>query len=202
MGKKYKLPELPYKYGALSPHISGEQLKIHHDIHHKGYVDGANKILEKLERSRKKGECELDLGAELSALSFKIGGHVLHSLFWPNMCPEDEVEERPGGSLEDAIDREFGSLENFKNEFTKAAAGVQGSGWGALGYCKETERLVIMQIEKHNVNIAPAFPILMVVDVWEHAYYLDYKNKRGDFLKAFWKVVNWKEISKRHEELL
>lgn len=195
----YELPELPYSHDALEPVMSKEVLTLHHDIHHKGYVDGANGILEKLETLRK-GDEKGDMKSLLKTLSFHIGGHILHSLFWPNMAPEGEGGE-PEGKLKEALEAEFGSIDRFKEEFAEAANSVEGSGWAALTYCKKTNRPIVMQIEKHNVNVYPAFSILLVIDVWEHSYYLDYKNKRGDFVKEFWKIVNWKEVNKRFEEV-
>jgi Fe-Mn family superoxide dismutase len=196
--KFYKLPELPYKYDALSPHISEEQLRIHHQNHHQAYVTGANATLEKLEKTRKENT-ELDIKSTLKTLSFHIGGHVLHSLFWPNMAPAGKGGGRPGGALADAIEKEFGNFERFKKEFSEAAVSVEGSGWAALSWCRQTSRPIIMQIEKHNNNVYPMFRILMVLDAWEHAYYLDYKNLRAKFVEAFWNIVNWDEVDKRLE---
>ena len=196
MNGKYKLPKLPYKKNALEPVISEKQLTIHHDKHHQGYVNNSNNILEKIEKARKEGS-DLDMKTTLKALSFNIGGHILHSLFWPNLTAPDQGGGKPGGELGDALNKEFGSFERFKQEFHQAAKSAEGSGWGALTYCKKTDRPIIMQIEKHNVNIYPSFQILMVLDVWEHAYYLDYQNKRGEFIDGFWKIVNWDEVNKR-----
>jgi len=198
--KYYELPPLPFGSKDLEPHISEEQLLIHHDKHHQGYVDGSNAILKKLEKARKDG-IELDMKSTLKALSFNIGGHILHSLFWSNLAPTDKGGGKPGGVLGDTIDKEFGSFERFKKEFSQAAVSVEGSGWAALTFCKKTNRPIIMQIEKHNINIYPMFKILMVLDVWEHAYYLDYKNQRTKFVDAFWNIVNWNEVNKRLEEL-
>ena len=199
--KFYSLPELPYKYKDLEPHISEEQLKIHHEKHHQGYVNGANAILEKLDKARKENQ-EFDMKSTLKSLSFNIGGHILHSLFWPNMAPEGNGGGAPKSTLGDAINNEFGSYERFKKEFTQAASSVEGSGWAALAFCRKTKRPIIMQIEKHNTNVYPMFKILMVLDVWEHAYYLDYKNERAKFVNAFWNIVNWDEVNRRFEELL
>jgi Fe-Mn family superoxide dismutase len=198
MEKFYTLPELPYEYKGLEPYISEEQLKIHHQKHHQAYVNGANAIFEKLEKARKDG-ADLDVKSTLKELSFQIGGHILHSLFWPNLAPASKGGGKPGGALGDAIGKEFGSFERFKKEFTQAAVSVEGSGWAALTFCKQTSRPIIMQIEKHNTNVYPVFKILMVLDVWEHAYYLDYKNERAKFVDAFWNIVNWDEVSKRLE---
>ena len=196
----YTLPELPYGYDALEPHISEAQLRLHHDKHHAAYVNGANAILERLDRAREAG-ADLEMKATLKELSFQAGGHVLHSLFWSNLAPAAKACE-PKGVLADALKREFGSVERFKKEFTTAAASTEGSGWAALAWCGMTKRPVIMQIEKHNVNVYPMFRILMVLDVWEHAYYLDYKNERGKFVEAFWKIVNWDEVNRRLEAII
>ena len=200
--KFYTLPPLPYGYGDLAPAISEEQLRLHHDKHHNAYVVAANGILERLDAAHKNG-ADLDIKATLKELSFHVGGHVLHSLFWTNLAPAGKGGGgTPTGPLAEACMAEFGSFEQFKKEFAKAAVSVEGSGWAALTLCKKTGRPIIMQIEKHNANIYPIFPILMVLDVWEHAYYLDYKNDRAAFVESFWKIVNWDEVSKRLEHAL
>ncbi|HOB17338.1 MAG TPA: superoxide dismutase [Candidatus Methanoculleus thermohydrogenotrophicum] len=199
--KTYELPPLPYAPDALEPHISKQQLSLHHDKHHQAYVTGANANLENLEKARQEGT-DVDMKALLKELSFNIGGHLLHTLFWPTMAPAGKGGGgTPGGALADLIDREWGSFDRFKTEFSKAAASVEGSGWAALAYCTMTDRPMIMQIEKHNNNVYPMFPILMVLDVWEHAYYVDYKNNRGQFIDAFWNVVDWDEVNRRLEEI-
>jgi Fe-Mn family superoxide dismutase len=198
--KFYVLPKLSYGYGDLTPYISEEQLKIHHTKHHQAYVNGANAILEKLDKARKENS-DLDLKATLKELSFHIGGHLLHSLFWSNLAPASRSGE-PSGALKTALEAEFSSIDRFKREFTQAAASVEGSGWAALAFCRQTKRPVIMQIEKHNINVYPMFKILMVIDVWEHAYYLDYKNERAKYIEAFWNIVNWGEVSRRLEEAI
>jgi len=199
--RSYSLPKLPYEYKDLEPYISEEQLKIHHSKHHQAYINGANAILEKLDKARKE-DTALDIRATLKELSFNIGGHVLHSLFWGNLAPTGKGGGKPGGVFGETVETEFGSFERFKREFTQAAISVEGSGWAALTLCKETNRPIIMQIEKHNTNIYPMFRILMVLDVFEHAYYLDYKNERAKFVDAFWNIVNWDEVNRRLEELL
>jgi Fe-Mn family superoxide dismutase len=198
----YSLPKLPYEFKDLQPHISEQQLQIHYQKHHQAYVNGANAILEKLDKARKEGT-DLDMKATLKELSFNIGGHLLHSLFWGNLAPAGKRGGvKPKGTLTAAIDKEFGSFERFKKEFTQAAASVEGSGWATLTRCRQTGRLIIMQIEKHNTNVYPMFRILMVLDVFEHAYYIDYKNDRAKFIEAFWNIVNWDEVNKRLEEAM
>jgi Fe-Mn family superoxide dismutase len=193
--KSFSLPKLPYDYNALMPYISEEQLKLHHDKHHQAYVNGANAIFEKLDKTRKEN-AELDVKSTLKELSFHIGGHLLHSTFWDNMAPPGKGGGKPGGAIADEIMKEFGSFERFKKEFSQAATSVEGSGWAALVMQQCVSRPLIMQIEKHNVNVYPSFRILMVLDVWEHAYYLDYKNDRAKFVEAFWNLVNWDYVSK------
>jgi Fe-Mn family superoxide dismutase len=201
--KMYALPQLPYDYKALQPFISEEQLKIHHQKHHQAYVNGANAILDRLDKARKDGT-DVDTKATLKELSWNIGGHVLHGLFWTNLAPAGKGGGgQPKGSyLDDAVTKEFGSFERFKKEFSQAASSVEGSGWAALTRDKQTGRPMIMQIEKHNTNVFPGFEILMVLDVFEHAYYIDYKNDRAKFVDAFWSIVNWSEVGKRFEEAL
>lgn len=197
--KLYSLPELPYSYNALEPYISQEQLTIHHQKHHAAYVKGANAIFEKLEKARK-DNTDVDMKATLKELSFHIGGHILHSLFWQNLAPSNKGGGgQPQGKLSDAINEEFGSFERFKQEFTQATASLEGSGWAALALDTKTGRPVIMQIEKHNLNMYPNFKLLMVLDFWEHAYYIDYKNEKNKFVDAFWALINWPEVSKRYE---
>ncbi len=194
----YTLPKLQYKYKDLEPYMSEEQLTIHYTKHHQAYVNGANGIFDKLDKARKDNS-EVDVKAVAKELSFNIAGHQLHSLFWNNLSPASK-SGKPKDELLKAINAQFGSVERFKSEFTKAAQTVEGSGWAALGYDVPTGRLVIMQIEKHNVNVNPEMKILLVVDVFEHAYYVDYKNDRAKFLEAFWNIVNWYEVEERFEE--
>ena len=197
----YSLPRLAFGYGDLEPFISEEQLRLHHEKHHAAYVTGANGVLERLEKARRE-KADLDMKSTLKELSFHIGGHVLHTLFWGNLAPKGKAADRPVGLLATAIDKEFGGYEPFKKEFSQAAVSAEGSGWAALSHCTLTNRPIIMQIEKHNVNVFPGLRILLVLDVWEHAYYLDYKNLRAKFVEAFWNIVNWDEANRRFEESL
>ena len=197
----YSLPRLAFGYGDLEPFISEEQLRLHHEKHHAAYVTGANGVLERLEKARRE-KADLDMKSTLKELSFHIGGHVLHTLFWGNLAPKGKAADRPVGLLATAIDKEFGGYEPFKKEFSQAAVSAEGSGWAALSHCTLTNRPIIMQIEKHNVNVFPGLRILLVLDVWEHAYYLDYKNLRAKFVEAFWNIVNWDEANRRFEDSL
>jgi Fe-Mn family superoxide dismutase len=164
-------------------------------------VNGANAIYEKLDKARKDGG-DVDQKATLKALSFHLGGYLLHTLYWENMAPAGKGCGMPKGALGKRIEKEFGSFERFKKEFTAAANSVEGSGWAALTYDPRTGRLLIMQIEKHNVHVFPSYAVLMVVDVWEHAYYIDYKNDRAKYLENFWNIVNWDVINIRLENVL
>ena len=195
--KLYSLPKLPYDYKALAPAISEEQLTLHYTKHHQAYVTGANAVLEKLDKARK-DNTDLDMKAILKELSFHVGGYRLHSLFWENLAPAgNDGGGEPKGDLAKAIDAEYGSFARFRKEFTQAASSAEGSGWAVLTYCMKTNRLLIMQLEKHNLNVIPGYRILMALDVWEHAYYLDYKNDRAKFIESFWSIVNWDEVNKR-----
>ena len=199
--KFYTLPQLSYGLKDLEPYISEQQLTIHYQKHHQAYVNGANNILQKLDKARKEN-ADLDVKSTLKELSFNIGGHLLHSLFWGNLAPAGKGGGKPGGALGDALEKEFGSFDRFKKEFTQAATSVEGSGWATLTWCRQTGRPIIMQIEKHNTNVYPMFRILMVLDVFEHAYYIDYKNDRAKFVEAFWNLTNWDEVNKRLKETL
>lgn len=195
--KLYSLPELPYKYTDLMPYISEEQLKIHHQKHHQGYVTGANAVLEKMDKSRK-DNTDIDLKASLKELSFHVGGFSLHNRFWENLAPAGKGGGgAPKEELAKVIDAEYGTFERFKKEFTQTATSVEGSGWAIVTFCQKTQRILILQVEKHNVNIVPGFPVLLVLDVWEHAYYMDYKNDRAKFVEAFWNIVNWDTVGSR-----
>jgi Fe-Mn family superoxide dismutase len=194
--KTFSLPKLPYDYNALEPYMSEMQLKLHHDKHHQAYVSGANAAFEKIDKANSENT-DLDMKPLLKELSFNIGGHLLHSIFWENMAPLGKGGGgQPGGAIADWINMGFGSFERFKKQFAKAASSVEGSGWAVLVAHPCIGRPLIMQIEKHNVNVFPTFDIIMALDVWEHAYYVDYKNERPKFIEAFWNLVNWDQINK------
>jgi Fe-Mn family superoxide dismutase len=199
--KFYSLPKLPYEYNALAPYVSEEQLRLHHQKHHQAYVNGANAVFEKLDKARRE-DTDLDMKATLKELSFHIGGFRLHNLFWENLAPAGKGGGNvPEGDLAKAINGEFSTFDRFKKEFTQAAGSAEGSGWAILTFCRKTKRPLVMQIEKHNTNVIPGFDILMVLDVWEHAYYLDYRNDRGKFIGGFWNIVNWDAVENRFEKL-
>lgn len=193
---KYKLPELPYGSNELEPYMSAEVLTLHHDKHHASYVNAANALLDKIDAARKSGEI-IDFKSVLKSLSFNAAGHILHEIFWRTLRPATDGENKPNGDLMKFIEKEFGSYERFKTEFSETAKSVEGSGWALLAYHKENENLNIIQVEKHNVNFYPEQKILLCLDVWEHAYYLDYKNDRAEFIENWWKLVNWQEVEKR-----
>ena len=197
----YTLPGLTYGYADLLPFISIDQLRLHHIKHHQAYVNGANAILGKLDKARKEG-ADLDMKAIGKELSFHLGGHKLHSMFWRNIAPVGKGGGgNPEGKFADAITREYGSLERFKKEFTQAAVSTEGSGWAAVIYDVDTDRSAIVQIEKHNVNFPAGYPVLLVLDVWEHAYYLDYQNDRARYVDAFWNIIYWEKVNERLEAL-
>ena len=193
---EYSLPDLQYDYGALEPHISGKIMELHHDKHHGGYVKGANTTLEKLEEAREKEDFS-HLSALEKALAFNLSGHVLHSLFWQNLSPKGG--ERPTGELAAAIKRDFGSFEKFRKQLTEAASTIMGSGWGALVWEPLGQRLLTVQIYDHQSNITQAGMPLLVLDAWEHAYYLQYQNRKTDFFDVVWKCWNWKDVAERFE---
>ncbi len=198
----YYLPELPYGLKDLAPQISEAQLTLHYQKHHQAYINAANAILDKMAKARQEN-ADLDVKALAKELSFNVGGIYLHNLFWQNLAPAGKGGGgEPVEALADAIKEEFGSFARMKKEFTQAATTCEGSGWAALTYCYQSNRLEIMQIEKHNANFPPGCqsPIL-VLDVWEHAYYLDYKNERPKFVEAFWNIVNWNMVKQRFENL-
>jgi Fe-Mn family superoxide dismutase len=198
--KRYELPQLPYAYNALEPYIIEEIMRLHHTKHHQAYVNGANAALEKIEKAAK-GEIQIDVRAVLRDLSFNLDGHKLHSIFWPNMAPHGKGGGKPGGAIADKINAEFGSFENFKKLFSDAAKTVEGVGWALLLYDPEVDRLVLTQIEKQNLMHLAELPILLSIDVWEHAYYLQYKNDRASYVDNWWNVVNWDDVEKRFSKV-
>ena len=195
---KYELPELPYDYSALEPHYSAEVLELHHDKHHKAYVDGANTTFEKLGEARESGDFGTINQLEKN-MAFHLSGHVLHSLFWTNMSPDRGGE--PDGDLAAAVKEWFGSYDGFRAQLTEAAMNVQGSGWGALSWEPLAGRLIVEQVYDHQGNVGQGGPPLLVLDMWEHAYYLQYKNVKKDWVDAYWHLVNWPDVAARFERV-
>ncbi|MDR0505171.1 MAG: superoxide dismutase [Bifidobacteriaceae bacterium] len=193
----YTLPDLPYDYAALEPHISGRIMQLHHDKHHAAYVAGANLALEQLAEA----EASNDFGSvnQLQKnLAFNLSGHANHTIFWQNLTPDGPGE--PTGLLAQTIDNTFGSTERFQAHFTAAALGIQGSGWAMLSWDTLANRLIVEQVWDHQSNRATSAIPLLVLDMWEHAFYLDYLNVKADYVKAFWQIVNWPDVAARFEQ--
>ncbi|HTL84856.1 MAG TPA: superoxide dismutase [Acidimicrobiia bacterium] len=192
--KPYELPALAYDFGALEPHYSARTLELHHDKHHKAYVDGVNSTLEKLAGARESGDLSAIVGLE-KTLAFNLSGHVLHTLFWKNLSPNGG--DRPEGELAAAIAEFFGDFDKFKKQLSQATSTVQGSGWGALTWEPLGERLFIEQIYDHQGNVGQGGVPLLVIDAWEHAYYLQYENRRAEYVDAIWNVLDWSDVAAR-----
>jgi len=191
---EYTLPELGYDFAALEPHISAQIMELHHDKHHQAYVTGANTALAQLAEARETGNLA-NVNKLEKDLAFNLGGHVNHSIFWTNLSPDGG--DKPTGELAAAIDDQFGSFDKFTAHFTATALGVQGSGWAILGYDSIGKNLSVFQLFDQQGNIPLGLVPLLTLDVWEHAYYLDYKNVRADYVKAFWNIVNWANVQER-----
>lgn len=191
---KYTLPELPYDHSALEPHYSAEQVKLHHDKHHAAYVTGANTTIEKLAQAREKDDFAA-INQLQKSLAFHLSGHVLHSLLWRNMTPKGGGE--PDGELAAAITDAFGSFAGMKGQLTEACLNAQGSGWGTLAWEPLAKRLVVEQVYDHQGNIGNGTVPILVIDMWEHAYYLQFRNEKAKWVESFWKVVNWPDVARR-----
>ena len=194
---KYVLPPLPFDFSALEPHISGRIMELHHDKHHGTYVTNANGLLDRLEESRAK-EDFATIPALERGLAFNVSGHVLHSVFWQNLRAQAEPE--PKGALAEQITRDFGSFARFRKQMTAAASTVMGSGWGALVWEPLLGKLMTVQIYDHQSNITQAGVPIMVLDAWEHAWYLQYENRKTDFFEATWNLWNWEDVAARFEQ--
>ncbi|OKL54222.1 superoxide dismutase [Bowdeniella nasicola] len=188
------LPDLPYDYSALEPHISAKIMELHHSKHHQAYVDGANAALEKLADAREKDDLAA-VNLWEKNLAFNLGGHSNHSVFWKNLSPNGGGE--PEDELADCLKDCFGSFDAFKAHFTAAATGIQGSGWAILGYDSISGKCLIYQLFDQQGNIPVGVVPLLMLDMWEHAFYLDYLNLKADYVKAFWNVVNWEDVAQR-----
>ena len=191
---KYALPELSYDYAALEPHLSARIMELHHDNHHRTYVEGANKAIAGLAEAREKDDFDRIAALE-RALAFNVSGHVLHSIFWRNMTPGGGGE--PQGELMDAIRESFGSFASFKKQLVKAAGTIMGSGWGALAWDPLARCLVTVQVHDHQSETVQAGVLLLVLDAWEHAYYLQYQTEKLKYFEAVWNLWNWADVSDR-----
>ncbi|MGE5481504.1 MAG: superoxide dismutase [Bacteroidota bacterium] len=190
----YELPPLPYPYNALEPYIDEQTMRLHHDMHHKAYVDGLNKAEAALAEARAKGDFALVKHWSREA-AFNGSGHLLHSIFWTIMGPNQGG--KPSGELLKQIEKDFGSFDAFQKHFTAAAVAVEGSGWAILAWEPNAQKLVILQAEKHQNLTEWGVVPLLVLDVWEHAYYLKYQNRRAEYVNNWWNVVNWPEVARR-----
>lgn len=188
----YHLPELPYPVNALEPWYDAETVRIHHDFHHKSYVDGLNNATRKINEARDTGDYSLIKHWE-KELAFHGSGYILHNLFWTNMTPKGGGEA--SGPVAQHIKLDFGSFKSFQSQFSAVAIAVEGSGWAVLVWNPFLRKLEIVQVEKHqNLSVWGSFPLL-ILDVWEHAYYLKYQNKRAEWVKGWWNLVNWKDVN-------
>lgn len=191
---KHELPELPYEYDALEPYYEERTLRLHHGAHHKAYVDGLNNAEGKLREAREKGDFALVKHWERE-IAFHGSGHILHSVFWENMGPGEGGPA--AGAVGQQIETDFGSFSAFRGQFSAAAAAVEGSGWVILAWNPIFGKLEILTAEKHqNLTQWGVYPLL-VLDLWEHAYYLQYQNKRPAFIEAWWNLVNWENVNRR-----
>ncbi len=194
---QYELPKLDFDYGDLAPVISADIMEVHHGKHHKAYVANLNKALEQFEEAQKRGDLAKMMVVQ-NAVHFNAGGHINHSLFWGNLSPASRGGGgEPKGELLELIKKEFGSFEAFVEKMSAYTIAIQGSGWGWLGYCPEKKRAVIASTSNQDLIQEQGLIPLMCIDVWEHAYYLQYKNARADFVKKIWDIINWKGVEKR-----
>lgn len=190
--QEQELPKLDYDYAELEPYIDAETMKVHHTKHHQAYIDGMKKASTEIANARTAGNYDL-IQFWSAKYTFNAGGHFLHSLFWKSLAPVSK-SGRPSGKLLDLINRDFGSLDKFKEHFSAAALNVEGGGWGVLHYSQAEQKLVVLQIESQNKLSSWGVTPILVLDVWEHAYYLKYKNVRKDYISNWWNVVNWKNV--------
>lgn len=197
----YKLPDLSYDFNALEPVISAEIMQLHYSKHHNAYVTNLNVALEKYREAESKGDIAAMIALE-PAIRFNGGGHVNHSIFWTNLAPVSQGGgQTPDGALAEALKKEFGSVESFIEKMSAQTAAIQGSGWGWLGCHKDSKKLVITTCGNQDPLSTQGLVPLLGIDVWEHAYYLQYKNVRADYIKNIWKIVNWKNVEERYRSI-
>ena len=193
----YLLPPLPYGYADLEPHIDAQTVKLHHDLHHAGYVRAANAALLDLQAARAEGGTALArLRALTQTLEFNLSGHILHTIFWQNMKKDGGGEPKADSEIGTLLRRDFGSIAAFEAHFKAATVQVEASGWGVLAYEPLADRVLVLQVEKHQNSLTWAVPVL-ACDVWEHAYYLKYQNRRSEYIAAFMNVINWDDVDQR-----
>ena len=192
----YSLPDLSYDYSALEPHVSGQILELHHGKHHAAYVKNANQVLDQLAEARAKMDFTR-LAALERALAFNLSGHILHSILWQNMTPKGGGTPHPG-PFANALEKDFGGFESFRKQITEVASTIMGSGWAALVWEPIGKKLLITQIYDHQSNLAQGGVPLLVIDAWEHAYYLQYQNRKAEFFEAIWNLWNWRDIEARY----
>ena len=193
----YTLPDLAYDYGALEPHLIGQILELHHDKHHAAYVTGANQTLEKLHDARKT-ENFATINQLEKSLAFHISGHKLHSILWSNMTPKGGGA--PTGAVKDQLDKDFEGFAAFQKHFNAATLGVQGSGWGVLSWEPLAQQLIVNQVYDHQGETAQGGVPILVCDIWEHAFYLQYQNRKAEWVSAFWNVIHWDDVNRRLAE--
>ena len=200
---RIKLPPLPYGYADLEPFLNVQTMKLHHDIHHAGYVKAANAAVAELESIRRTGgDAIKQVRAVTDTLAFALSGHVLHTLFWDSMKRDGGGDPPAQSDTGKMIQRDFGSFDAFRANLAAAAAQVHGSGWAVLAYEPTAQRLLVLEAEKHqNGSVWGAVPLL-ALDVWEHAYYLQYQNRRTEFIKAFMELINWESVEQRLQTAL
>ncbi|OJJ02738.1 hypothetical protein ASPVEDRAFT_42238 [Aspergillus versicolor CBS 583.65] len=193
---KATLPDLAYDYGALEPAVSGKIMELHHKNHHQTYVNSYNTALEQLQEAQAKNDISAQIALK-PLINFHGGGHINHTLFWENLAPKNAGGgEPPSGALSKAINESFGSLENFQGQMNTALAGIQGSGWAWLVQDKQTGNIAIKTYANQD-PVVGQFKPLLGIDAWEHAYYLQYQNRKAEYFKAIWEVINWKNVEKR-----
>jgi Fe-Mn family superoxide dismutase len=192
----YTLPDLPYDYGALAPHIAGEIMELHHSKHHQTYVTGLNTVLDQLAEARSTNSFGTIGGLEKN-LAFNLGGHLNHSVFWTNLSPDGG--DKPTGELAAAIDDQFGSFDGFRGQFTANALDIKGSGWSILGWDSLGQNLLVFQLYDQQGNVPVCITPILMLDMWEHAFYLQYRNVKADYVKAWWNVVNWADSARRFD---
>ena len=198
MSNRYHLPDLDYEYDALDPTYSAEILELHHSKHHSSYVDGANKTVEALAYARDSGDYDM-LNQLQKNLAFNLSGHVLHSLFWKNIGPNGGGS--PGPELAKVIERQLGSVEAFREQMSEAALSIQGSGWAALTWDPMGQCLLVQQVYDHQGNIGNGTIPVMVVDMWEHAFYLQFKNQKKRWMESYWDIVRWDDVETRLQKV-